>query len=60
LLSSLFAPLYFGLLFGVGEPGASMQLMAVVAMSCLLIYRHRQNIGNLLAGKESRIGAGKK
>ena len=28
--------------------------------SALLIYRHRQNIGNLLAGKESRIGSKKK
>ena len=60
LISALFAPFYFGLLFGVVEPGVSLQLVAVVAMSCLLFYRHRQNIGNLLAGKESRIGSRKK
>jgi len=29
-------------------------------MSVLLIYRHSKNIGNLLAGKESKIGAKKK
>jgi glycerol-3-phosphate acyltransferase PlsY len=29
-------------------------------MSGLLIYRHRQNISNLLAGKESKIGSKKK
>ncbi|PHV07786.1 glycerol-3-phosphate acyltransferase [Janthinobacterium sp. BJB412] len=51
LIAALFAPFYYGLLFGV-EP----QLFAVIAMSVLLAYRHSQNIANLLAGKESRIG----
>ncbi|MBA5639000.1 glycerol-3-phosphate 1-O-acyltransferase PlsY [Duganella sp. LX20W] len=52
LIAALFAPFYYGLLFGV-EP----QLFAVVAMSVLLAYRHSHNISNLLAGKESRIGS---
>ncbi|QGZ39594.1 glycerol-3-phosphate acyltransferase PlsY [Pseudoduganella flava] len=52
LIASLFAPFYYGLLFGV-EP----QLFAVAAMSALLIWRHAKNIGNLMAGKESRIGS---
>jgi glycerol-3-phosphate acyltransferase PlsY len=26
-------------------------------MSALLLYRHSGNIGNLIAGKESRIGS---
>lgn len=60
LFASLFAPFYFGLLFGFNEPGLMVQLLAVVAMSCLLIYRHRRNISNLLAGKENRIGSKKK
>ena len=51
LVASVFAPFYYGLLFGVDA-----MLMAVVAMSALLIYRHRANIDNLLRGKESRIG----
>lgn len=51
LVSALFAPFYYTLLFGVGP-----QTLAVAAMSALLIWRHRKNIGNLLAGKESRIG----
>ena len=51
LIAALFAPFYYGLLFGV-EP----QLFAVIAMSVMLAYRHSQNIANLLAGKESRIG----
>lgn len=55
LVASIFAPFYYGLLFGV-----DVKLLAVLAMSALLIYRHRQNIANLLAGKESRIGSKKK
>jgi glycerol-3-phosphate acyltransferase PlsY len=60
LLSALFAPLYFGLLFGVDELALILQLLAITVMSLLLAYRHRQNISNLLSGKESRIGAKKK
>lgn len=56
LIASIFAPFYYALLFGTDD----VKLVAVVAMSVLLIYRHGKNIGNLLAGKEGRIGAKKK
>jgi glycerol-3-phosphate acyltransferase PlsY len=52
LVASIFAPFYYGLLFGA-EP----QMFAVLVMSGLLIWRHAKNIGNLMAGKESRIGS---
>jgi glycerol-3-phosphate acyltransferase PlsY len=52
LVAALFAPFYYGLLFGV-EP----QLFAVFLMSALLAFRHSKNISNLIAGKESRIGS---
>jgi len=55
LVAALFAPFYYGLLFGVDAI-----LLSVVVMSVLLAYRHSQNIANLLAGKESKIGAKKK
>ncbi|MBB3120443.1 glycerol-3-phosphate 1-O-acyltransferase PlsY [Pseudoduganella violacea] len=55
LIASIFAPFYYGLLFGT-EP----QLVAVLVMSGLLIWRHGKNISNLMAGKESRIGSKKK
>ncbi len=51
LIAALFAPFYYTLLFGVDAKG-----VAVLLMSALLVWRHRKNIGNLLAGKESRIG----
>lgn len=55
LIASLFAPFYYALLFG-----ADLNLLAIAIMSGLLIYRHSQNIANLINGKESRIGSKKK
>lgn len=52
LIAAVFAPFYYGLLFG-----ADPELFAVAIMSALLIWRHAKNIANLLAGKESRIGS---
>jgi glycerol-3-phosphate acyltransferase PlsY len=54
LVAAVFAPFYYGLLFGT-----DVKLLAVLAVSALLVYRHKKNIANLLAGKESRIGAKK-
>ena len=36
--------------------GRSAITLAIVAMSLLLIWRHQKNIGNLLAGRESKLG----
>ena len=52
LIASVFAPFYYGLLFGADEI-----LFAVFVMSALLLWRHSANIANLLAGKESKIGS---
>ena len=54
LVCSLFAPFFYMLMFGVDPV-----LMAVAAMSLLLVYRHAKNIGNLISGKESRLGSKK-
>lgn len=54
LIAALFAVFYNVLLFGINGQAA-----AITIMSALLIYRHKQNIANLIAGKESKIG-GKK
>ena len=55
LIASVCAPFYYVLFVG-----PDVKLIAVVVMSGLLIYRHRQNIGNLLKGKETQIGGKKK
>ena len=50
LVAAVFAPFFQVFLFG-----PSRISLAVLAMSLLLIWRHRANISKLLTGKESRI-----
>jgi len=50
LCAAVFAPLYFTFLFGAQPMG-----LAILAMSLLLIYRHRSNIRNLMNGTETRL-----
>ncbi len=54
LVAAIFAPFYYGLLFG-----PDVKMLAIAIMSALLVYRHSQNIANLIAGKESRLGSKK-
>ncbi|MFZ6873661.1 glycerol-3-phosphate 1-O-acyltransferase PlsY [Undibacterium sp. Di27W] len=54
LVAAIFAPFYYGLLFG-----PDVKMLAISIMCALLIYRHSQNIANLIAGKESRLGSKK-
>ena len=59
IVASVFAPLYCFFLFGVSETWPAAALPAVILMSALLVWRHRENIHKLLAGTESKVG-GKK
>jgi glycerol-3-phosphate acyltransferase PlsY len=52
IVAALFAPFYQLLIWGV-----SPSLLAVAAMSLLLLWRHEPNMRKLFAGTESRIGA---
>ncbi|MSQ18287.1 MAG: glycerol-3-phosphate 1-O-acyltransferase PlsY [Betaproteobacteria bacterium] len=51
LIAAIFAPFFTFFLIK-----SSAMLVAVSAISLLLIWRHRANIRKLLAGEESRIG----
>ena len=51
LTAAVLAPLY-----AVFFLGFEMNTLAVFIMSLLLIWRHKSNISNLIAGKEARIG----
>ncbi len=51
LTAAALAPLY-----AVFFLGFEMNALAVLIMSLLLIWRHKSNISNLIAGKEARIG----
>ena len=46
-----FAPLFYALIWGFGPT-----FLAVVVVAGFTVWRHRVNIGKLMAGKESRIG----
>jgi glycerol-3-phosphate acyltransferase PlsY len=59
VVAAVFAPIYYVLGNGVGWTADARIGTAIGAMSLLLLYRHRQNIGKLMAGKESRIGSKK-
>ena len=52
LVAAVFAPFFAALLFGVNATFG-----VVLAMALLLVWRHRENIGRLIAGTESRVGA---
>jgi glycerol-3-phosphate acyltransferase PlsY len=52
LISVVFAAVFTALLYGFG-----VQAACVLAMSVLLVWRHKENIGRLLRGEESRVGA---
>jgi acyl phosphate:glycerol-3-phosphate acyltransferase len=52
LASAILAPLAQAFVWGFDAV-----LVAIAAMSLLLVFRHQQNIANLIAGKERKIGA---
>ena len=60
LAAAVFAPLYY--LFGDRAAWYvdKQILLAIFAISALLVYRHRENITKLLKGTESRLGSSKK
>lgn len=55
LAAAVFGPIYFVFLFGLQPMG-----IALLVVSILLVWRHRNNIKNLMNGTESRIGSKKK
>lgn len=56
LVAAVFAPVYYVLFGGVLWYTEAPVTAAIVAMGLLLIWRHRENIQRLMAGKESRLG----
>src|SRR5713101_842682 len=55
IVSAVFAPLYAFLMLLLGFDLGSM-LPATIVMAALLVWRHKTNVLNLVAGKERRIG----
>ena len=59
LAAAVFAPFFYLLGDGAAWTTDKWIAAAVVVISALLIYRHRENINKLIAGKESRLGSAK-
>ena len=51
LTAAVLAPVYALLLMGWGDP-----TLVVLVIALLLVYRHKSNLINLMAGQEERIG----
>lgn len=60
LLSAVFAPCYYLLGDRIKWYAETPVALALFVMALLLAWRHRENIGRLLQGKESKLGARKK
>ena len=56
LIAALMAPAYYVLGEGLGWYINARVMLALSAMSVLLLYRHAENIGRLVRGTESRMG----
>ena len=59
IVAALFAPVYYLFGDGVAWSASGAQVLAVAVMGLLLIWRHAENIGRIVAGSESRLGAKK-
>jgi acyl phosphate:glycerol-3-phosphate acyltransferase len=51
IVAAVFAPFYQALIWG-----ADVVALAILAMSALLVWRHKANIDKLLKGTESKLG----
>lgn len=60
LLSGVFAPCYYLLVDRVKWYAETSVTAVLFVMALLLAWRHRENIGRLLQGKESKLGATKR
>jgi glycerol-3-phosphate acyltransferase PlsY len=57
IVAAFFAPAYYLIGGGIAWPLTREVLLALIAISLLLIWRHRENIRRLAAGTESRLGS---
>lgn len=60
LVAAFFAPAYYLIGGDIAWPLDRTVLIALIVMSLLLFWRHRENIRRLAAGTESKLGSKKK
>ena len=59
MASALFAPVYYVMVGGIVWDTERSIAATIVVMSCLLAWRHKDNIARLIKGTESRLGSKK-
>lgn len=57
MIAACFAPVYYVLGDRMAWYAETPITLALFAMAALLVWRHRENINRLVAGKESRLGS---
>jgi len=60
LVAAFFAPAYYRLGGQIAWPLNHVVLIAIIVMSLLLVWRHRENLRRLVAGTETRLGSSAK
>jgi glycerol-3-phosphate acyltransferase PlsY len=56
MVAAVFAPVFYLLGDGVVWQATATEVLSLLAMAILLVWRHRENIHRLLAGTESKLG----
>lgn len=56
LVSAAFVPVYYWLCDGIAWNATTPITAALIVMSAMLVYAHRENISRLLKGTESKLG----
>ncbi len=59
MVAAIFAPIYLVFGSGVAWQASAAQVLCLVVMAVLLVWRHRENVNRLVAGTESRLGTPK-
>jgi glycerol-3-phosphate acyltransferase PlsY len=59
MVAAVFAPAYFLMGDGVAWRADGVQVLSLVVIGLLLVWRHRENINRLFAGTESKLGSKK-
>jgi glycerol-3-phosphate acyltransferase PlsY len=57
VVAAIFAPVYYLFGDGLAWRAESAIALALAIMSGLLVWRHAANLGRLMRGTESRLGA---
>ena len=60
VVAAVFAPFYWLFGHGVAWQAGAVSTGCLAVMSLMLIWRHRENLGRIMKGTESKLGQSKK